>query len=345
MPKIRAEETLFEFLTYPQVGTDDWRYTSQSAQVRTLEMQMLTRATLLDMANAPDFDAAVASLTVGEYAMGQGKPSFGEIEAVLLEKRAAVRAMFQEWMLDEPVAELLKSRQDFANVRLAIRRAVTDRPIGTDYSTEGNVPPELLVQAFEEDNYELLPDYLRDAVEQAVLAYYQDKQIPAIDYAIDQFEARHKVRRATEIGEVFLLNLCRIEIDLTNIRTVFRVKYSDADRRNAMLEGGFVEADRLKQALEMGNEALGQLFFATPYHRVVEAGAAYFATNESFLKVEQQCEEYMTGYLRATSQITAGPQPIIAYLLLREQEIRTIRLILTAKKNNLDTRLILDRIS
>lgn len=345
MPKLRAEETLFEFLTYPQVGVDDWRYTAQSAQVRVLEMQMLTRATLMDMANAPDFNAAVASLTVGEYAMGQGKPRFDEIEAVLMDKRTAVREVFEEWMLDAAVVELFKSRQDFANLRLAIRRAVTERPIGTDYNAEGNVSPEVIAQAFEEDNHELFPEYMREAAELAVVAYYQDKQIPQIDYAIDGFQAQYKIRKAGEIGNGFLLNLCRIEIDLTNIRTIFRLKYSDADRRNAMLEGGFVEPDRLKQALEMGNEALGQLFFATPYHRIVEAGAAYFASDESFLKVEQQCDEYLTGYLRSTSQVTAGPQPIIAYLLLKEYEIRTVRLILTAKKNNLDTKLILDRVA
>ena len=345
MSKLRAEETLFEFLTYPQVGSDDWGYTAQSAQVRVLEMQMLTRATLLDMANAPDFNAAVASLTVGEYAMGQGKPGFNEIEALLLEKRTAVRELFAEWMLDDAVVELFKSRHDFANLRLAIRRAMTERPIGTDYNAEGNVPPEVIAQVFDEDNYELFPESIGAAADQAVVAYYQDKSIPAIDHAIDRYEAQYKIRKAAEMGDVFLQNLFRIEIDLINIRTVFRLKFSDAERRNAMLEGGFVESDRLKQALEMGNEALGQLFFATPYHRIVEVGAAYFATEESFLKVEQQCEEYMIGYLRSTSQVTAGPQTIVAYLLLKEQEIRTIRLILTAKKNNLDTKLILDRIA
>jgi V/A-type H+-transporting ATPase subunit C len=49
--------------------------------------------------------------------------------------------------------------------------------------------------------------------------------------------------------------------------------------------------------------------------------------------------------LKLTVQVTAGPQPIIAFLLMKENEIRTVRLILTAKKNNLDTKLILDRIS
>ncbi len=49
-------------------------------------------------------------------------------------------------------------------------------------------------------------------------------------------------------------------------------------------------------------------------------------------------------FLKTTSQITAGHQPVVAYLLRKENEIRKIRLILNAKKNNLDTRLILDRL-
>jgi V/A-type H+-transporting ATPase subunit C len=97
--------------------------------------------------------------------------------------------------------------------------------------------------------------------------------------------------------------------------------------------------------LDLGYEALGPLFFVTPYHRVVEAGASYLASNKSFLKVEQQCDEHLTGFLKTTGQIITGPQPIIAYLLMKENEIRTVRLILTAKKNSLDTKLILDRIA
>lgn len=344
MPKARCEETMFEFLTYPQVGTDDWRYTSQSAEVRVMEMQLLTRAVLLDMANAPDFASAVGSLVGGDYAIAQANVRMEEVEALLLEKRTAVRELFAEWMLDETVVTLFKSRDDFANLRLALRRVLTDRPVGSDYSADGNVAPDVLEQVFEEENYALFPEYLVEATEQAILAYYQDKKIPQIDHVIDRFEAEFKMAQARELGDVFLLNLFRLQIDLTNIRTVLRLKHLDADQRNVLLPGGFLEMDRLREAFDHGYDGLGQLFFATPYYRIVEVGAGYVASDESFLKVEQQCDEYLTGYLRSTSQITAGPQPIIAYLLLKEHEIRTVRLILTAKKNLLDTKLILDRV-
>jgi V/A-type H+-transporting ATPase subunit C len=126
---------------------------------------------------------------------------------------------------------------------------------------------------------------------------------------------------------------------------MLRLKFTESEQRNVYLEGGFIELERFMHGIELGYEALGSLFFVTPYHRIVESGAGYLASERSFLKVEQQCEEHLIGFLKTTIQITAGPQPIIAYLLMKENEIRTVKLILTAKKNNLDTKLLLDRIT
>jgi V/A-type H+-transporting ATPase subunit C len=217
--------------------------------------------------------------------------------------------------------------------------------LGTDYSNEGNVSPQIFEQVFEEKNYELFPDYVAEAAERAVLAYYQNKDIRRIDYAIDQLQAEYNLKKARRLKSIFLLGLFRIQIDLTNIRTLLRLKFTESEQRDVFLKGGYLELERLRHGLELGYEALGPLFFVTPYCRVVEAGANYLMSNKSFLKVEQQCEEHLTGFLKSTIQITTGPQPIIAYLLMKENEIRNVRLILTAKKNFLDTKLILDRIS
>ncbi|HUT45173.1 MAG TPA: V-type ATPase subunit [Sedimentisphaerales bacterium] len=343
-----AEQAILDFYTYPPIGGDDWRYTYQTAQVRTLEMQMFTRATLLDMANAANFQQAADSLSGTEYTLPQGGRNFAEVQEILQQRRTAMRELFSDLMLDEPIVELLKTRDDFANLRLAVRRTLTEIPIGTDYSSDGNVPPEMIEQIFAEEdefNKPVFPDYVRDAVEQAVLAYYQNKDIRRIDDAIDQSQAGYNLKQARRLKSVFLTGLFKIQIDLTNIRTMLRLKFTDSEQRNVFLKGGFIELERFMHGLELGYEALGSLFFVTPYHRIVEIGANYLASDKSFLKVEQQCEEHVTGFLKSTVQVTAGPQPIIAYLLMKENEIRTVKLILTAKKNNLDTKLILDRIT
>ncbi|MHC4744661.1 MAG: V-type ATPase subunit, partial [Planctomycetota bacterium] len=174
--------------------------------------------------------------------------------------------------------------------------------------------------------------------------YYQNKDIRRIDYAIDRVQAEYNLRRARELKSIFLLNLFRIQIDLTNIRTMLRLKFTESQQRNVFLEGGYIHLERLRHGLDVGYETTGTLFYATPYHDLIQSGAGYLASDESFLRAEQQCAEFLTGFLKSTIQITAGPQPIIAYLLMKENEIRTVRLILTAKKNSLAPKLILDRL-
>jgi V/A-type H+-transporting ATPase subunit C len=339
-----AEKSILDFYIYPPVGGDDWRYTFQTARVRALELQMLSRTTLLDMANAESFEQAADLLATSEYSLPHGSKNFAEVENVLQLRRSAVRGLFEELIIDKPIVELFKTRDDFANLRLALRRTLTERPLGTDYSNEGNVSPQIFEQVFEEENYELFPDYMAEAAEQAVLAYYQNKDIRWIDYAIDQSQAEYNLKRARRLKSVFLLGLFRIQIDLTNIRTMLRLKFTESEHHNVFLEGGFIELERLEKALDVGYESQGQLFFVLPYHQVVETGAGYLMSDKSFLKIERQCEEFLTGFLKTTIQITAGHQPIIAYLLMKENETRTVRLILTAKRNSLDTKLILDRL-
>jgi len=354
MRNMISEQAILDFYMYPLIGGDDWRYTFQTARVRAIEMQLLSKTTLLDLANAETFEAAVDLLSATEYALPPGTKNLTEMEKILLLRRSALRELFEVLCINKSIVKLLKTRDDFANLRLAVRRTLTGRPVGADYSSDGNVTPEMLQDAFEKDNLNLLPLYLQKAAENAVLAYYQNKDVRRIDYEVDAAQAQYNLKEARRLENIFLLGLFRIQTDLTNIRTMLRLKFtpsltgagfSQSEQRNVLLDGGFIDLERLTKALDLGYETIGQSFFVTPYYQIAEAGAAYLLSDKSFLKLEQQCDEFLTGFLKNTIQITAGPQPIIAYLLMKEMEIRKVRLILTAKKNSLDTKLILDRIS
>ena len=343
-----AEQIILDFYRYPPVGDDDWRYLSQTAQVRMLEMQLLSKTVLLNMAEAENFEAAAEFLAASEYALTRGGKGLAEVENILRAQRAAVRELFADLMLDKEIVKLFRTRDDFANLRLAVRRAVTKKALGLDYSNEGNMPAEAYEEAFREENYSRFPNYMQEAIERAVPAYYQNKDVRQIDYAIDNVQAEYNLKKARQMKNIFLAGLFRIQIDLTNIRTMLRLKYAGVESRflgdNIFLKGGYLELERLRRGLETGYEAMGQVFFVTPYYEAVEAGANWFASDKSFLRIEQRCEEHLTGFLKTTIQIVTGPQPIIAYLLMKENEIRTVRLILTSKKNALDKKLILDRL-
>jgi V/A-type H+-transporting ATPase subunit C len=339
-----AEQNVIDFHLYPPIGEDDFRYAYSTAKVRALWSMLLSQATLQDMANAGSFEQAADLLSTSDYALPSGTKSLSEVEKILLGQRTNVRNLFEQLMIDKPVVELFKSRDDFANMRLLLRRHLTEKSIGSDYSSQGNVSPELFEEIFELEKYELLPDYLEHAVEQGILAYYHYKDIRHIDYAIDKAEAAYKHQAARKLNNIFLLSLFNIQTDLINIKTMLRLKFTESQERDMFLDGGYVEAERLKYGVDAEYDGLSQLFYATPYYQILETSANYLSSEKSFIKAEQQCENYMSEFLLTTQIITAGPQPVIAYLLEKEKEIRTIRLILTAKKNSLESKLILDRI-
>jgi len=339
-----AQQAILNFYRYPSVGEEDWRYAHETAVVRSLEAQLLSRASFVDMAGAADFESAADMLSSGPYGTGQKVKNIAQAEQLLTEKRTELRSLFTQLIIDEDLIEPLSTREDFANMRLALRRKLTEKPLGKDYSNEGSVPAEQFEEIFEQENYAPLPEHMQQAIERAVLAYYQNKDIRQIDYALDAAHAEYKIKKALELENKFILELFRMQIDLINIRSMLRLKFTESENRDVFLAGGYVEHGRLKQAIDAGYEAIGQMFFATPYYEVVESGCSYLSSQKSFLRLEYNCEEHLQGYLRTAFGITSGHQPIIGYLLIKECEIRRLRIILTAKANSLDKRLILDRL-
>ena len=337
-----ALQSAYNFHLYPSVGEDDWRYTYSTSIIRSLETQLLSKGVFQDMANAADFKQALDVISSTEY-VGSYQ-NFDDVQQMLMEKRSEVISLTRDLMIDKALINLLFVRADFANMRLALRRKLVDRPLGVDYSNDGSIPAEQFEMIFEQEDYSPLPYHMQLAIERSVLAYYQNKNIRQIDIALDATLYEYLIETALKLKNTFLLEMLRMDIDLINIRTMLRLKFTDAEQRNVFLDNGYVDKDTLKHGIDLEYESISPLFFATPYYEVVEAGASYLSANNSFLMLENKADKHIQGYLKTTQSITAGPQPIIAYLRLKESEIRLIRLILTAKNNKLDTRLILDRI-
>ena len=78
---------------------------------------------------------------------------------------------------------------------------------------------------------------------------------------------------------------------------------------------------------------------------MIDKGINYLNAKQSFLGLERACEECVLGFLQTTNSIASGPQPVIAYFLKKENEIRNVRMLLTGKMNQLDPKLMTDRLA
>jgi len=343
MGEARDHQPVYFFL-YPPVGGNDWRYTYATARVRALRAAAPDPGLLEDVARAGSLDAAADLLGDMPYALDSHQRSAAGVEEVLQARRTEARRLFDELVLDAPVRELFKARTDFVNIRLAIRRSVTDRPIGSDYASGGHVPPDAYTQAFEQDEYDAFPPWLQGAIERGVLAYFENRDLRALDHAVSQAQVDYNLGAARAAGSVFLEHLFRLETDENNLRTMLRLKRLGSDDRSGFIDGGFVDLELFIGGVEEPYESVAARFSHTPYEALLEAGAPYVEREDSFLLLEQRCEAYLEGYLAQAATVSAGLQPVVAYLLQTEIEIRRVRMVLLAALYDMDRTLVLDRL-
>ena len=173
---ILAEQPLLYFSLYPPIGDCDWRYTFATAQVRALEDKMFSAQFFTELANTKDINDLSQMLAGTEYAFSPQATDF-DTEQMLLQRRTETRILFEQLIIDHQIIQMFRAKTDFANMRLAIRRFLFKRPLGSDYCWEGNISPEKLEQVFEQENYSGLPEYLQQGIEASVLRYYKNKKL------------------------------------------------------------------------------------------------------------------------------------------------------------------------
>ena len=335
---------IIDFLRYPAIGDEDGLYSFGAARVRAMESSLLGRNTLVEMAQAGDFAMACDVLAGSDYSEISQRKTAAAVEAVLEEKRHAVNEVIEHCCYEPKLIEVLKSSSDYTNIRLAARRIVTERNVGDGYNNFGNVAAVTFQWAVEQENYDLWPEFMQDAFEQAILIYYNTKDVRQIDNVIDQMEAEYRVETALELNVPYLLGLFRTQIDLVNIRTLLRLKWAEVENKQAFLPGGYLEQSRLWRALADDYDGIRANFYALPYYEVVDVGINYLTAQDSFIALEMMCDDHILGYAKEASRVTSGVQPIIAYVIKKQIEIKMVRMVLAGKRNQIEAGVLLERL-
>ena len=100
-----------------------------------------------------------------------------------------------------------------------------------------------------------------------------------------------------------------------------------------------VDAGKIKPAEFVRDMAgsLKDLLRATPYEELAE-------NEENITELEKQADNFLIRYIKKAKYITFGIEPLIAYLIAKENEVKLARIVLTGKKSHLPPEVIKERL-
>ena len=325
----------------------DVRYAYYTGRIRALETKLLSSFRVEKMIGSSSISDALIYLentayddTIGEIKEPEEYPGFVKKE------KETIFDLMEQLIPDTDVKQLFKITYDFHNIKTLLKGRFSEKDTFSSLSEFGTVSCGLLKETFQTDNFNPLPDFMKEVIGEAMANYYLTKDLKSMEFLIDNLEFRYLYSKAVKTETPFLVNYVRIKIDLINISTFLRIKHFDTGNslKEILLENGHLP---IKFFLNLSGETMESIpgfFRNTPYHRVLELGVKKILEDGSFQALDRENENFIMDYMKLTRYVTFGIEPIFAYFISREQDLNIIKMILVGKLNEISAKEIKERI-
>lgn len=319
---------------------NQYDYAYGVAYIRSIENKLLTTQDLESLVASKSPEEAMRVLSDNGYDTANVKPeNFETILNKELEKTwsEAIYAMPKGANLD-----FLLYKNDFHNLKVAlkgIRMGVKD--YAKYVITPATVEFDKILRAVEKTDFASLPEMLSHIAARAydILGRTEDAQLS--DTLIDKAAMDYSLDTAKETKNDFLIGYVMLQNTLADMKIAARCAHTlkNADFMDDALskESHFSRELMIKASLE-GFESLLDFISDSGYKSCAEALA------NSMNEFEKLSDNMITDYMKKSTGMSFGVEPIISYINRRQTEIRNVRIIMSAKLNGFTEEQIRSRI-
>ena len=308
----------------------DQDYLFLSAMVKAREANMLTADLMERMLSAPKFEDAAKFLVDCGYE-DMSRMSAAEVEKALSEHRAAIFYEISSFAPEKGLTDVFRLKYDYHNAKVIIKSRAVDVEGKHMLSDAGRVAANAMAEAYDTDDYRLIPGILAAAIVEArgILARTNNPQLA--DFCLDKAYFLELKKISDASSGKFLKNYVLTLIDSANIRAVTRTLRMGRGiefLKTALVDGGSIGVERLANAAV--SEGMSVLFSAGIFAEAASLGdeAAHGGELTSF---EMACDNAVTAFLKSAKLVSFGDAPVIAYLAAVENETTAVRMILTGR--------------
>ncbi len=311
----------------------DSSYTYAVGYVRALETRLITQRVFEQLINSATAGAFIKTLEATPYAgISAERFSFA-----LAEKSRGLSSLIKKLMVHDIFKEISGLKYDFLNLSLLLTAKADGA--GAEpalYQGRGTIKIESMEQAVYQDKYRRLPDYIAGAAKKAAIAYEDFKNPAFIAVSIEKEYFNILQEKCRDTKNKFFTLYSAAAADIYNLKTFFRIKRLDAPGGTlaaALAEKGALPADIFLSWLKSGADEVPSEISRTTYREIAAEGAACLREKKSFAGLEAMGDGIILRILGKADGITMGPEPVMAYFLKLEHEIKTLRIILAGIKS------------
>lgn len=315
----------------------DTEYAFAVAKIRANENNLINAQTMENVITAQDFASAKRLLSEAGFA----DFSAGDVDEILSKKSRDAFELIVSCAPDRQCLDFLIVKNDFHNIKAFLKSMATRQDCEKYLLSPSIISYETLKKALEQKDYKLLPDFAAESAKHAydVLMRTMDGQL--VDIILDKASLEAQLTLAKLSKDAFSIKLANQTIAVTDIKIALRAQRTGKEKsfyEDALAKCDLFSVDSLISASLSGLDDLAEF--------VKQEGFAILSEcmKKSDTAFEKQIDDMLIDYVKNARFQSFGIAPLIAYYFASESEIKTIRIILSCKKNGFDVQKIRERV-
>ena len=315
------------------------KYTYAVARIRALEVSLLTNAVIEQLLACKSAEQALQLLVE----KGWGDLTAGTLDAdeVLNKEEEKMWQTIREVAPDMHVFDVLSLPKLYHNLKAAIKEVCTEVENKNIFYDDCEIPGEEMFALVQNKEFDKLPGNMPAKAREAfdTLLHTRDGQL--CDLIIDHATLEAMLEAGKKSGEKIIEEYAQTAVAIADIKIAVRSQKTGKNAefmKKAMVNCSEINVDQLTQAALAGAEEIAQYLEGTSYR---EGADALRISPSAF---ERWCDNKMTDSMRSQKYESFSVGPLLAYLLARQNEIKTVRIILTGKQNEFPDEAIRERI-
>ncbi len=315
----------------------DKQYIYAVARIRSKELGLLNKQFMEQLLSCKTYEDCLTILTEKNF----GSSENSNLEDIVKSERKKTWDLMRELVKDMSAFNTFLYENDFHNLKAAIKQVYKDKDFNNIYIENCTINPELILKALKEQDFEALPEYMRDCAKEAYEMQIHTGDSQLTDVIIDKRALEKIYESAAESKNELYIKYAELRLAFANINIAIRCatigKNKDYMRR-AMAECKSLNINNLIEAAAEGEEAICEYLKTTTYEGIV----AHIRKSSS--AVEKYCDDQIMELIKPEKVNSFTIAPLAAYILAKENEIKNVRILMSGKKNNLREESIRERL-
>ena len=314
------------------------QYTYAVARIRALEVSLFSDSTIDQLIACQSYDQALQFL---EEKGWRDTESSGDAEKILTREEEKTWEVVKDLSIGMEHFDVLSYPKLFHNLKAAVKEVCTGDKNRHIYYEDVRIPGEKMRKIVEDRDFGKLPDSMRIAGEEAyeTLLHTGDGQL--CDVIIDRaaLDAIYQAGKASP--DKIIQDYAESTVAVADIKIAVRSQKtakSTEFMKRAMAECDSLSVSQLSKAALSGMDAICEYLRGTAYAEGAEALA------ESPSAFERWCDNRIIQTISPEKYHAFTIGPVIAYVIARQNEIKTVRIILSGKQNELPDDSIRERV-